>query len=82
MPVIIGLMKDPSTVVRDSAAWTVGRVCDLLPEEAINPIYLEALLKTMLECLSAEPRVAANSCWVSLNKYILITNKLISLDPL
>lgn len=63
MPVIIELMKDPSTVVRDSAAWTVGRVCDLLPEEAINPNYLQPLLKTMLECLSAEPRVAANSCW-------------------
>ena len=70
MPVIIGLMKDPSTVVRDSAAWTVGRVCDLLPEEAINPTYLEALLKTMLECLAAEPRVAANSCWASpINKF-------------
>lgn len=63
MPVIIELMKDPITVVRDSAAWTVGRVCDLLPEEAINPTYLEPLMKTMLECLSGEPRVASNSCW-------------------
>ena len=65
MPLIIKLMEDPSTVVRDSAAWTVGRVCELLPEEAINPTYLSELVTKMLTCLSAEPRVAANSCWVS-----------------
>ncbi|XP_028402951.1 importin subunit beta-1-like [Dendronephthya gigantea] len=63
MPLIIELMHDPSTVVRDSAAWTVGRVCELLPDEAINPAYLNRLLEQMLTCLSAEPRVAANSCW-------------------
>ena len=74
MPVIIELMKDPSTIVRDSAAWTVGRVCDLLPEEAINPAYLEPLLGTMLECLSAEPRVAANSCWVIILSHPIATN--------
>lgn len=65
MPLIIGLMNDPSMIVRDSAAWTVGRVCDLLPDEAINPLYLDSLLQQMLQCLAAEPRVAANSCWVS-----------------
>ena len=65
MPMIIELMSDPSMIVRDSAAWTVGRVCELLPDEAINPTYLDALLQQMLVCLSAEPRVAANSCWVS-----------------
>ena len=64
MPLIIELMQDPSTIVRDSAAWTVGRVCELLPDEAINPTYLNRLLEQMLTCLSAEPRVAANSCWV------------------
>lgn len=62
---IINLMRDPSTVVRDSAAWTVGRICELLPDEAINPLYLDHLLEQMMVCLVAEPRVAANSCWVS-----------------
>ena len=66
MPLIIDMMRDPSTIVRDSAAWTVGRVCELLPDEAINPLYLDRLLEQMMMCLAAEPRVAANSCWVSL----------------
>jgi hypothetical protein len=65
MPLIVELMQDTSMIVRDSAAWTVGRVCELLPDEAINPLYLNSLLDQMMKCLAAEPRVAANSCWVS-----------------
>ncbi|KAL1776437.1 importin subunit beta-1 [Sigmodon hispidus] len=40
MPTLIELMKDPSVVVRDTKAWTVGRICELLPEAAINDVYL------------------------------------------
>ncbi|KAL7989924.1 hypothetical protein Chor_012590 [Crotalus horridus] len=63
MPTLIELMKDPSVVVRDTTAWTVGRICELLPEAAINDIYLTPLLQCLIEGLSAEPRVASNVCW-------------------
>ncbi|NWH23813.1 IMB1 protein, partial [Grus americana] len=63
MPTLIELMKDPSVVVRDTAAWTVGRICEMLPEAAINDIYLAPLLQCLMEGLSAEPRVASNVCW-------------------
>uniref|UniRef100_A0A8C7E153 Importin N-terminal domain-containing protein n=1 Tax=Naja naja TaxID=35670 RepID=A0A8C7E153_NAJNA len=63
MPTLIELMKDPSVVVRDTTAWTVGRICELLPEAAINDIYLAPLLQCLIEGLSAEPRVASNVCW-------------------
>lgn len=64
MPTLIELMKDPSVVVRDTTAWTVGRICEMLPEAAINDIYLAPLLQCLMEGLSAEPRVATNVCWV------------------
>lgn len=64
MPTLIELMKDPSVVVRDTTAWTVGRICDLLPEAAINELYLNPLLQCLIEGLGAEPRVASNVCWV------------------
>lgn len=64
MPTLIELMKDPSVVVRDTTAWTVGRICELLPEAAINDVYLTPLLQCLIEGLSAEPRVASNVCWV------------------
>ncbi|KAK1877973.1 Importin subunit beta-1 [Dissostichus eleginoides] len=64
MPTLIELMKDPSVVVRDTTAWTVGRICELLPEAAINEMYLAPLLGCLIEGLGAEPRVASNVCWV------------------
>lgn len=62
---MIKLMKDPSVVVRDTTAWTMGRICELLPEAAINEMYLAPLLQCLIEGLGAEPRVASNVCWVS-----------------
>ena len=63
MPMLIELMKDPSVVVKDTAAWTIGRVCELTPEAAIKEECLQALLEALVAGLSAEPRVAANVCW-------------------
>uniref|UniRef100_A0A665X565 Importin subunit beta-1/Transportin-1-like TPR repeats domain-containing protein n=1 Tax=Echeneis naucrates TaxID=173247 RepID=A0A665X565_ECHNA len=63
MQTLIELMKDPSVVVRDTTAWTVGRICELLPEAAINELYLAPLLQCLIEGLGAEPRVASNVCW-------------------
>ena len=38
MPMLIELMHDPSVVVKDTAAWTIGRVCELHAEAAINEV--------------------------------------------
>lgn len=63
MPMLIELMKDPSVVVKDTAAWTIGRVCELNSDAAINNTYLQPLLEALVAGLSAEPRVASNVCW-------------------
>ena len=63
LPMFISLMKDPCVQVRDTAAWTVGRVCDLLPETVLNDNYLIPLVTSLVEGLVDQPRVAANACW-------------------
>ncbi|CAH8604614.1 unnamed protein product [Schistosoma haematobium] len=63
MPVIIELLRDESPAVRDTVAWTIGRVCETLPEVALHEAYLVPLLTGLVEGLSTEPRVAANICW-------------------
>ncbi|KAL5279085.1 KPNB1 family protein [Megaselia abdita] len=63
MPTLIELMYDQSVNVRDTTAWTFGRICDIIPEATINPAYLNTLLDCFLKGLKAEPRVAANVCW-------------------
>ncbi|KAL0273746.1 UNVERIFIED_CONTAM: hypothetical protein PYX00_006352 [Menopon gallinae] len=63
MPTLIDLMYDTSVVVRDTAAWTFGKICEMFPETAINETYLQPLLKAFDNGLRQEPRVAANVCW-------------------
>ncbi len=63
MPMLIGLMRDSSVVVKDTAAWTIGRVCELNSQAAINDTCLQPLLEALVLGLSAEPRVASNVCW-------------------
>ena len=64
MPLLIELLKDPSVAVRDTTAWTVGRICEIIPEAVITEQFLSPLLHALVEGLSAEPRVASNVCWV------------------
>lgn len=51
MPTLIELMYDTSVVVRDTAAWTFGRICEIVPEAATNEAYIEPLLKSLLNGL-------------------------------
>lgn len=63
MPVIINLLSDQSAAVRDTTAWTIGRVCEILPSVALGEDFLAPLLSGLFEGLLAEARVAANVCW-------------------
>lgn len=63
MPTLIELMYDSSVIVRDTAAWTFGRICEIIPEAAINENFLKPLLESLITGLKSEPRVAANVCW-------------------
>lgn len=63
MPTLIQKMYDPHVIVRDTTAWTFGRICETIPEAAINESYLGPLLECLVKGLKSEPRVAANACW-------------------
>ncbi|XP_022662446.1 importin subunit beta-1-like isoform X2 [Varroa destructor] len=60
---LIQMLNDESVAVRDSTAWTLGRLCENAPDVALNPQYLEPLLRELIRGLSMEPRVATNVCW-------------------
>ena len=63
LPTFIELMRDRSVVVRDTTAWTIGRICELIPEAVLGDDVLKELLTTLVNGLTSEPRVAANVCW-------------------
>ena len=65
MEVLIELMSDEMVHVCDSAAWTIGRVCENVPQAVLCQQHLGKLLEALMKGLDGEPRVATNVCWVS-----------------
>ena len=62
---IIELMdQDDAIQVKDSAAWTLGRICEQCPGVVLRETMLLKLLMAMGSGLDREPRVATNVCWV------------------
>jgi len=57
---LVNSLKDPSVAVRDTVAWTLGRIAQFHP--TIMPVL--ELMPVLWEKLRDVPRVAANICWV------------------
>ena len=47
MPLLIMLMKDEFVAVKDTAAWTIGRVCELNSEAALKEEYLQVFFSVL-----------------------------------
>lgn len=60
--VLLTHMTDQSPMVKDTAAWTIGRICNFLPE-TINPAVIPKLMETFAAGLRDIPQVAAPVCW-------------------
>ena len=63
LPVLIGMMQDQSIHVKDSAAYTLGRICDCV-SEAIDPsVHLQPLVESLFTGLTSNPKMASSCCW-------------------
>ena len=60
-PVLLDNMRDGHDLVKDTAAWTVGRICSLHPETT-QP-FLNHLVAAFFHGLDDKPSVASNVCW-------------------
>lgn len=62
MPILVTLMQDPHVMVKDSATWTIGKICELhgqsIPAEALKP-----LVTALLAALDDSPRVCSKACF-------------------
>ncbi|KAJ1660746.1 karyopherin Kap95 [Dispira simplex] len=67
LPVLIDMVKDPVVQVKDTAAWTLGRICDLLISSIQLDIHLQPLVAALLGGLSDSPRIISNCCWSLMN---------------
>jgi len=61
IPILLTHMRSQVMLVKDTAAWTIGRICQLHPQAVTNK--LTDLIRVLLESLKDEPRIAAKVCW-------------------
>jgi len=65
LKIVLKLMSDSNAQVRSSAAWTLGRICSLIPgsidftDDAVNRAMLEGLVKG----LNGDNVMANKVCW-------------------
>ncbi|VWU48923.1 importin beta, putative [Hepatocystis sp. ex Piliocolobus tephrosceles] len=77
------VLRDPSVSVRDTAAWTIGKITSYHSEIIYNVLgsydNSNSLYGILLERLNDYPRVAANVCWIF---HELAVNKRSTFDKL
>ncbi|PWN34213.1 putative karyopherin beta-1 subunit [Meira miltonrushii] len=67
LPTIIEMMTDSNAAVKDSVAWTLGRITDLLIEVISLEVHLPPLVRAAIAGLGDRPHIAMLSGWILLN---------------
>jgi importin subunit beta-1 len=60
--VILSHVQDPSAHVRDTAVWTIGRICECTPKSLDSQMLLK-VMEVICFCLKQPPRIASLVCW-------------------
>jgi importin subunit beta-1 len=63
LPTLIQMMNDNHASVRDSVAWTLGRITDLMIKVIVPEVHLPELVKALVYGLQQTGRIASSSCW-------------------
>ncbi|KAI6782562.1 putative kap95 protein [Emericellopsis cladophorae] len=67
LPVLISMMDDSSLQVRDSTAYTLGRVSDSVAEAIEPETHLTPLIEALFKGLLSSPKMAPSCCWSLMN---------------
>ncbi|SDA02376.1 BZ3501_MvSof-1269-A2-R1_Chr12-3g03566 [Microbotryum saponariae] len=67
LPMLIEMMHDPSMHVRDTTAWTLGRITDVLIKTINLDAQLQPLVTALVRGLEESPRIVSNCCWSIMN---------------
>ncbi|KAL8642533.1 MAG: hypothetical protein Q9228_000797 [Teloschistes exilis] len=67
LPVLIDTMNDSVVQVKDSAAYTLGRICENVSESIDQQTHLTPLVRSLFAGLSSNPKMAGSCCWALMN---------------
>lgn len=63
LPILIEMMRDENVMVKDTTAWTLGRICELLITVIQTDVHLHPLVSALVAALDEQPRIVVNACW-------------------
>lgn len=64
---MIQMMKDSVVHVKDTVAWTLGRICELLIHCIKPEVHMNELISALVYGLQDSPRIVGNCCWSLMN---------------
>ncbi|KAF6749546.1 karyopherin Kap95 [Ephemerocybe angulata] len=67
LPLLIAMMSDSNVQVKDTTAWTLGRICDTLIDTIKPDVHLHPLIESLVTGLNDSPRIITNCCWALMN---------------
>ncbi|CCH62081.1 hypothetical protein TBLA_0G01350 [Henningerozyma blattae CBS 6284] len=67
LPAILNLMDDSVIQVKETAAWCIGRIADLVIESIDSNTNLKGVIQACLKGLQDHPKVATNCSWIIIN---------------
>lgn len=67
LPTLIEMMTDPNEHVKDTTAWTLGRVSDILIDSIKPDVHLPPLIQALVNGLEDGTRIVGNCCWSLMN---------------
>ncbi|EDO15979.1 hypothetical protein Kpol_499p7 [Vanderwaltozyma polyspora DSM 70294] len=77
LPAILTLTSDKALPVKETAAWCIGRIADLVIESIDSQAHLPGVIEACLVGLSDHSKVAANCSWTIIN----LVEQLADLQP-
>lgn len=67
LPILISMMNDSSLIVKDSVAFTLGRISDCVSASIDTEKHLPALVECLFTGLASHPKMASSCCWALMN---------------
>ncbi|KAG8858970.1 karyopherin beta [Tulasnella sp. 330] len=67
LPILLPMMQDENINVKDTTAWTLGCICDLMATSLKSDQQLHNLVGALVNGIEDKPRISANCSWSLMN---------------
>ena len=67
LPILLPMMQDKNLSVRDTTAWTLGTICDIMGTSLEQDTQLPGIIQVLVAGVEESPRISANCSWSLMN---------------